>query len=141
MEESVKSVLKLDDLYFSDILFTRKDNFMDFTMSDVDIDFGKEHSTDGNTLKVRLAVRAQLEDHFEINVVLSAKFSVSGEDDKPEKFVRNAIAIMFPYIRSEITLLTSQPNFKPIMIPPINVNALIDFYENQKKGKTTDPQE
>lgn len=42
---------------------------------------------------------------------------------------RNTVAIMFPYIRSQITLLTSQPGFKPIVLQPINVNELI---ENEK---------
>ncbi len=135
MIDSVKSVLKLEEIYFSDIIFTRKDNFTDYSINDVDINFGKEHNTDGNALNVKLAVRACLQEHFELNVVLTAKFTVSGENSNPEMFVKNAVAIMFPYIRSEITLLTSQPNFIPIMIPPVNINALIEYYENKNKNE------
>ncbi len=133
MVESVKSILKLDELYFSDIVFNRKDSFSDYSENDVDIGFGKHYDVDGNSLNVKLAVRACLKEHFDLNVVVSAKFSVSGEGTKPDMFVKNAIAIMFPYIRSEITLLTSQPNLKPIMIPPVNINSLIEYYENKNK--------
>ncbi len=135
MVESIKSILKLDELFFSEIVFERKDSFSDYSEDDVDIGIGKDYNIEGNTLGVKLAIRACLPDHFDLKVVVSAKFTVSGDNPKPEMFVKNAIAIMFPYIRSEVTLLTSQPNLKPIMIPPVNINALIEYYENKNKNE------
>ena len=38
----------------------------------------------------------------------------------------NTVAIIFPFIRSQISLLTSQPGMMPIMLPPININALVE---------------
>ena len=38
----------------------------------------------------------------------------------------NTVAIMFPFIRSQISLLTTQPGIIPVMLPPININALIE---------------
>ena len=38
----------------------------------------------------------------------------------------NTVAIIFPFIRSQISLLTTQPGMMPVMIPPININALIE---------------
>ena len=38
---------------------------------------------------------------------------------------KNAIAILFPYLRSQVTLITSQPNMTPIILPPININTLL----------------
>ena len=37
---------------------------------------------------------------------------------------QNTVAIMFPFIRSQISLLTTQPGMVPIMIPPLNIAAL-----------------
>ena len=37
----------------------------------------------------------------------------------------NTIAIIFPFIRSQVSLLTTQPGMMPVIIPPININALI----------------
>ena len=44
----------------------------------------------------------------------------------------NTVAIIFPFIRSQVSLLTTQPGITPIMIPPINLNALIDSEENEE---------
>lgn len=38
----------------------------------------------------------------------------------------NTIAILFPYLRSQLTLLTSQPEFEPIILPIMNINALMN---------------
>ena len=38
----------------------------------------------------------------------------------------NTVAIIFPFISSQISLLTSQPGMMPIMLPPININALVE---------------
>ena len=38
---------------------------------------------------------------------------------------KNTVAIMFPFIRSQIALLTSQPGLTPVLLQPINVDALI----------------
>ena len=35
----------------------------------------------------------------------------------------------FPYIRSQISLLTTQPGLHPVMLPPMNINALLDSTE------------
>ena len=39
-----------------------------------------------------------------------------------EEAIRNAntVAIKFPFIRSQVTLLTSQPGMTPIVLPAIN---------------------
>jgi len=41
----------------------------------------------------------------------------------------NTVAIMFPFIRSQISLLTTQPGMMPVMLPPLNINALVDESE------------
>ena len=38
----------------------------------------------------------------------------------------NTVAIIFPFIRSQISLLTTQPGMMPVILPPININALIE---------------
>ena len=62
-------------------------------------------------------------------------FTLEGElvgifsmDDKTDlsigKLKTNAVAIMFPYLRSQVTLWTSQPMMSPIVLPPININKI-----------------
>lgn len=45
----------------------------------------------------------------------------------------NTVAIMLPYIRSQISLITTQPGITPIMIPPVNVNSLAEKQGNETK--------
>lgn len=39
---------------------------------------------------------------------------------------RNTIAIMFPYLRSYVSTLTTQPGMAPIVLPPMNVVAMLN---------------
>ncbi len=39
---------------------------------------------------------------------------------------KNAIAIMFPYIRSYISIITTQPGMTPIVLPAMNIVAMLN---------------
>lgn len=66
---------------------------------------------------------------FEMIVELTGYFKCEG--DAPDKFVRNAVAILYPYVRSIVSTYTSNANISPLILPTINVNTLIE--EQQKK--------
>lgn len=51
---------------------------------------------------------------------------------KEQLLKKNTVAILFPYLRSQICLVTTQPNNVPITIPPININALFDKPQDQE---------
>ena len=44
---------------------------------------------------------------------------------------RNAIAILFPYIRSYISTITTQLGMAPILLPAMNIVAMLN---DQKKN-------
>lgn len=63
-----------------------------------------------------------------VNVKGRAIFSTQQENmDILEK---NTIAIMFPYIRSYISIITTQPGMNPIVLPAMNIVAMVN---DQKK--------
>lgn len=44
-----------------------------------------------------------------------------------EKYVNsNAIGLMYPYIREHISSITQKAGIKPILLPPINISALLN---------------
>lgn len=45
-------------------------------------------------------------------------------DDIPEFFYRNAMAILFPYLRAFISVLTLQANIPPLVLPTYNLSEL-----------------
>jgi len=49
---------------------------------------------------------------------------VDSIDDIPEFFYRNSIAILFPYVRAYISMVTNQANIPQIMLPTLNLSAL-----------------
>ena len=42
---------------------------------------------------------------------------------------KNTIAIMFPYIRSYISMITTQPGMNPIVLPQMNIAAMVNDHK------------
>ena len=65
-------------------------------------------------------------DDMNIELVAEAQFLYESEDYSREESIinTNTVAIMFPFVRSQVTLLTSQPGMAPIILPPINTQKL-----------------
>ena len=63
-----------------------------------------------------------------LKVVSLFKFSdaVDNINDIPHFFYANSIAIMYPYIRAFVSSLTLQANYKPIILPTMNLSSLKD---------------
>ncbi|MBR4327864.1 MAG: protein-export chaperone SecB [Bacteroidales bacterium] len=57
------------------------------------------------------------------------KFStdVNSVNDIPFFFFANSIAIMYPYIRAFVSTLSLQANYKPIILPTMNLSSLKDI--------------
>jgi len=49
---------------------------------------------------------------------------VSSVDDIPPFFYRNAIAILFPYLRAFVSMVTLQANVAPVVLPTLNLSDL-----------------
>ena len=65
-------------------------------------------------------------DSFDLNVTLVGQFVLDA--GMVDKLKANAVAVMFPYLRSQVTLLTTQPNILPIVLPTININKLLQYH-------------
>lgn len=39
---------------------------------------------------------------------------------------KNTVAILMPYLRSELTLLTAQPEMESVVFPPFNINKMLE---------------
>ena len=121
------SVLKLNKLYFEKIQFNRLGNFS--TEPELDIRFRRQVQQGvEDEAEYRLILSANLVDKdrnsVEFNISLVGEFYVTtlNNEYNAERLVsENGVAILFPYLRSEITLLTSQPGFNPVILPAVNI--------------------
>ncbi|ASS50735.1 MAG: hypothetical protein A3D31_14345 [Candidatus Fluviicola riflensis] len=76
----------------------------------------------------QLTLSVQFEDNKEgiaIEVDIMGLFSFEGEVEEIKQFLcLNAPAILFPYLRSYITALTSLSGFNSIILPTMNLSGL-----------------
>lgn len=123
--EQIKSDLNMRDLHFTECSVKRNAHIGSQKISiDISRDIA-QHSE--NEYEVTVKVYIEEENHdLEVLVVAKATFCIDCADSHlAEKVIRtNTVAIMFPFIRSQISLLTTQPNMAPIVLPPINTMRL-----------------
>lgn len=123
---NMESILKLEDIYIESFNFIRGEIVEN---KNPILSFGKSMSQNSNhSSNVMLQCKIKWDEATELSVSIKGVFSVSGENKDANRILltRNSYAILFPYLRSQITLLTSQLNFEPIVLPIININSLLD---------------
>lgn len=84
-----------------------------------------------STYKVTLVLNATKQEEYNISISLTGFFKVEGQEQLDEKMVqdlinKNAVAILMPYLRSELTLLTAQPDTDSVVLPPFNINKMLE---------------
>lgn len=119
------SQLKMQNLYFSECSIKRALNITDNKLS---MSLKQQPQKTGeHSYSIAFILTVQNSDHtLDINVCANADFELEAEDYSVEEELikKNTVAIVFPFIRSQVTLLTSQPNMQPIIIPPINFTTI-----------------
>ncbi|MCZ8297729.1 protein-export chaperone SecB [Flavobacterium sp.] len=100
--------------------------------NDIFIDFKPEGVFNGNdgTFELTfnfLALDSQetIVPFVEIRCVGLFKFeNVNSLEEIPSFFYKNSIAILFPFLRAFVSIVTVQANIKPIMLPTMNLGSL-----------------
>ncbi|WP_154840627.1 protein-export chaperone SecB [Clostridium paraputrificum] len=120
-------VLELNDVYVENINFIRN---VSYSQKDADLEFRIGAGTDeGENELYKVSIKVEIYDtkssDFKISAVVVGIFKSKGEF-----LQKNAMAILFPYVRSFLTTLTAQSGIKPIILPPINFNALLEASDN-----------
>lgn len=117
-------VLKLNALVFDDITFKRLGMHSD---NELEISFSVSIGTniaDQDIKKVSVKVLGEKREEYSFEVQASGFFSYEGNAED-SIIQQNAVAIVMPYIRSEVSLLTAQPGVEPVVIPPLNIAEMM----------------
>ena len=118
-------VLKLEHLVFDECSFVR-DGFKNENELMIKFGFQYENQSEENFV-VRVAVEGQKEKEYRFVVRASGYFKCSTDTPNRDIIVKNnATAIVFPYVRSQITLLTAQPEVDPVALPPFNIAKMVE---------------
>ncbi len=124
--EKGKSVLQLDKLVFDEINFKRL-GFSSDKKLELKIKSNISQREKDDIYKVTLSIEGNKPEEYIFEISLTGYFIIVGEvqDELKKVLIRNnAIAILMPYLRSEVSLLTAQPGVDPVVLPPFNINAL-----------------
>jgi preprotein translocase subunit SecB len=126
VDTPVKSNLVLNKMYFSEMRFTRE---RDIASGNLSLSLKSSVSRADNEYRVEL--RAEI-NHSEkalfASLCMIGVFSFSDDKNEMNDEIahKNTLSIMFPYLRSQLSLLSTQPDMNPITLPPININDFVD---------------
>ncbi len=123
--ERIKSDLRMRGLYFPECSIKRNTQVANGKLN-IDVSRHIAKKTD-NEYDVTVTVRIDKEEEdMQVCVVACATFDVDSSDSDEVKTLieSNTVAIMFPFIRSQVSLITTQPGMMPIVLPPINTARL-----------------
>lgn len=133
MNNNANSILRMEDIYFPSFNF--KFNKENNTNMELDINYNINIEKIENS-KTKVTIETIITNKYDLlslDIVCIGIFSlddnydnVFDEKTKEDILHLNTISIMFPYIRSQIALITTQPGLNTIQLPIIDVNKLLN---------------
>lgn len=128
-----KSMLVAKKIYVENINFHRE-SIIDGITHLSESSIGKSvQKINENEYKCSLSLRMTDENEStKLDIVVSGifEFSVDLKEEQKEIIItKNTMAILFPYLRAQVTIITSQPDLEPVVLPAININALLQNIE------------
>ena len=109
--------------------FRKKDGSLDDLELGVQVDHSLNKIGDD---KFELILTTKVADQDEkVCVWVKGRAIFNTQQENMSILERNAIAILFPYIRSYISTITTQPGMAPILLPAMNIVAMLN---DQKKN-------
>ena len=129
LEEDCKSGLRLDYLYFSEINCSRQQLIK---KAKLNVNYDVDRKINGNEAIVKIVTNIKSHnDEISLSLTTIGKFTlidlenVYDDSIKKEMLNLNTVAIIMPYIRSQVSIITTQPDLTPIMLQPVDVTLLM----------------
>lgn len=134
-QDTVKSSLIFQDYVVNDVEFKLNKEFkeepitINFNISKNVVFNEKEPTIAYVTINTVVFENAEENNYpFSLKVSIEGKFEVKEASKEEKEYLVNinAVAILFPYVRSLISTYTANANVPPLILPPINVTKMID---------------
>ncbi len=128
-KETLQSVLQLDKIVFDKIEFRRL-GFSSEKELELEIQSSISQKQNADIYRITLNLKGNKPEEYIFEISLTGFFSFEPEDDINEELKnslisKNAIAILMPYLRSEVSLLTAQPGIECVVLPAFNINKIL----------------
>lgn len=128
--KKIQSVLKLNKIVFDKIEFNRL-GFKTDNELELEIQSNIAQRKDAEVYRITLILKGKKPEEYTFEIHLSGFFSIETDDALTEDMKntlinKNSIAILMPYLRSEVSLLTAQPEVECVVLPAFNINNMLE---------------
>lgn len=129
VRSAYESPLILEKIEITESTFRKKD----FSLDELELGVRVEHSVENiGKDEYEIVLNTTVSDENEnVYVNVRGKAIFRTQQKNMDMLEKNTIAIIFPYIRSYISIITTQPGMPPIVLPAMNIIAMV----NDQKGK------
>lgn len=120
----------MDKLVFDKISFVRE-GFKNKNNIDFTIESRFAQNSKNNVYRVTLILKGDKKEEYTFEISLTGFFTFDEDADlddatKNELITKNTVAILMPYMRSQVSLLTAQPDMECVVLPAFNINNIIN---------------
>ncbi len=131
MKNDISSELLMNKLFFDKLKFTREGFKNDASVFELSLKCEIKKSTVDESYKIELSLFGKKANEYTLEILLVGLFTFRTDgqlDDNTKKTIieKNTVAIMMPYMRSQVSLLTAQPEMDCVVLPAFNINQMID---------------
>ena len=127
--EKIESNLKVEKIFFSELSFNRVEKINSMLEINNSINVKYEEESSNKILVSIVYVGKSNNDLLCVKAIINGRFELTNYENLDAESINsllkiNTISILFPYLRSQIVLLTSQVGLNPIQLPIINAELL-----------------
>ena len=129
VRSAYESPLVLEKIEITESTFRKKD----VSLNELELGVRVEHSVENiGEDEYEIVLNTTVSDENEnVYVNVRGKAIFRTQQKNMDMLEKNTIAIIFPYIRSYISIITTQPGMPPLVLPAMNIIAMV----NDQKGK------
>lgn len=126
----MQSVLKLEGVLFEKIEFNRL-GLPSNEKLELEFQSNIMRKQEEDEFKVTIMVKGKKPEEYTFEISLTGYFAFETEEKLEEQMknaliTKNSIAILMPYLRSEVSLLTAQPGVECVVLPAFNINKTLE---------------
>jgi len=151
-EQDPQPQFSIQKIYVKDVSFESPDTPKAFSFTKwepkIDLNLNNAHtSIDENLYEAVLTITATVKHEektaFLVEVHQAGIFAVVGFNENDGKYLLGSqcMSILFPYARETISDLTTRGGFPPLILSPVNFDALYQQHMQQQTAKQQDGEE
>ena len=134
VQDRANSALLMRDIYFPFIEIKQNKDYSKLGQTQLQVKYGVKMTPladclHGKEICITVDIFSNADDRIKIHIEAIGVFELQKtekmkEDDIEKVFKYNAVAIMLPFVRSQVSLATTQPGVSPVLLQPVDVMKL-----------------